>query len=256
MKVIIAIMFLLISTSHACPARLIDKGGGLIYDSVWNITWLQDANLAMTTNYIGALNGLMRGDTAQVWAKNLKYAGYDDWRLPNVLTLEGKNCSGDCHDSEMLHLFFSEGVSLLSPSPFINLQRYYWSGTDYAIDPFMAYSYDPHPGWGITIKSTYLYGMAVRDGDSSPIDAPLVRLTKPILAYFVSISSAYRNMTTAGNMDIRGIEFTEDISFDNDEVVLIGGYNQDFSARNTKTTIHGSVTINKGVVVMDNITIR
>ena len=32
-------------------ATLIDRGGGLIYDTVLNITWLQDANYAQTMGY-------------------------------------------------------------------------------------------------------------------------------------------------------------------------------------------------------------
>ena len=33
-------------SSGAAQATLIDRGGGLIYDSVLNVTWLQNANLA------------------------------------------------------------------------------------------------------------------------------------------------------------------------------------------------------------------
>ena len=32
-------------------AALIDRGGGLIYDDVLDITWLQDANYAQTSGY-------------------------------------------------------------------------------------------------------------------------------------------------------------------------------------------------------------
>ncbi|MCP4407494.1 MAG: DUF1566 domain-containing protein, partial [Gammaproteobacteria bacterium] len=35
-------------------ATLIDRGGGLIYDDVLNITWLQDANYAETSGYAAA----------------------------------------------------------------------------------------------------------------------------------------------------------------------------------------------------------
>jgi hypothetical protein len=32
-------------------AELIDRGGGLIYDTVLDIKWLQDANYAQTSGY-------------------------------------------------------------------------------------------------------------------------------------------------------------------------------------------------------------
>jgi hypothetical protein len=38
-------------TSTITDATLIDRGGGLIYDDVFDITWLQDANFAKTLGY-------------------------------------------------------------------------------------------------------------------------------------------------------------------------------------------------------------
>ena len=35
--------------SGAAQSTLIDRGGGLIYDTVFDITWLQDANYAKTS---------------------------------------------------------------------------------------------------------------------------------------------------------------------------------------------------------------
>ena len=32
-------------------SSLIDRGGGLIYDTVLDVTWLQDANYAFTSEY-------------------------------------------------------------------------------------------------------------------------------------------------------------------------------------------------------------
>ena len=61
-------------------AALYDRGGGLIYDDVLNITWLQDANYAKTSGYDS--DGRMNWDAAMAWAGQLVYGGYDDWRLP------------------------------------------------------------------------------------------------------------------------------------------------------------------------------
>lgn len=66
-------------------AALIDQGGGLLYDDVLNITWLQDANYAKTSGY--DTDGLMNWSSATNWADNLSYydsvrnVTYDDWRL-------------------------------------------------------------------------------------------------------------------------------------------------------------------------------
>ena len=64
-------------------ALLYDRGGGLIYDSDQNITWLQDANYAKTSGYDS--DGRMTWDNAVAWANQLEYQGYKDWRLPTTV---------------------------------------------------------------------------------------------------------------------------------------------------------------------------
>jgi hypothetical protein len=75
--------------SGAAQAALHDRGGGLVYDDVLNVTWLADANYAGTTraasyryteqvyddygNYLGTFDymvtdGRMRWSQAIVWA--------------------------------------------------------------------------------------------------------------------------------------------------------------------------------------------
>ena len=71
--------------SGAAQAALHDRGGGLLYDDVLNVTWLQDANYAKTSGYDA--DGLMDWSAANVWATNLFYhdsvrgADWNDWRL-------------------------------------------------------------------------------------------------------------------------------------------------------------------------------
>lgn len=74
----------------AAQATLIDRGGGLIYDSLLNITWLQDANYAKSSGYDA--DGLMSWNAANAWAANLSYGGYDDWRLPTMLDTGAPGC--------------------------------------------------------------------------------------------------------------------------------------------------------------------
>lgn len=75
----------------AVEAALHDRGGGLVYDDVLDVTWLADANYARTSGY--DLDGLMTWSEATAWAEQLSYeyvvngrnvANYEDWRLPSV----------------------------------------------------------------------------------------------------------------------------------------------------------------------------
>lgn len=71
--------------SSAAQAALVDRGGGLIYDTELNITWLQNANI----------NGAMTWSQANTWASNLSYYDsvrditYTDWRLPTTAPVNG-----------------------------------------------------------------------------------------------------------------------------------------------------------------------
>ncbi len=84
-------------------AALWDRGNGLIYDDVLNITWMQDASYYTTLKY-GGLEGGSGGTgglaeninwyAAKNWVDNLVYAGYSGWRLPRTLPLNGVEYTG------------------------------------------------------------------------------------------------------------------------------------------------------------------
>ncbi len=157
--------------SGAAQATLIDRGGGLIYDDVLNLTWLQDANYAKTSGY--GNNGSMYWGDAVAWTANLVYhdsvrnVDYSDWRLPNTMQPDpgcdgqydnnGNPVSGigslgagyNCTGSELGHLFYVDlggtaGNNILASSDpdlakFINIQAVsgwdvYWSGQDIWLD--------------------------------------------------------------------------------------------------------------------------
>ena len=71
--------------SASTQAALIDRGNGLIYDNVLDVTWAQDVALSSTLGGPGILN--WRG--AKAWADQLVYRGYDDWRLPTLTPVNG-----------------------------------------------------------------------------------------------------------------------------------------------------------------------
>ncbi len=126
----------MLALSGAAQSALINRGGGMIYDTTANITWLADMNYAYTSGY--AASGVAPGSTwdentiwtdgrmgwaaAKTWADNLVYGGFSDWRLPTVNTSDttcsynsdagpvfglqyyGYNCTG----SELSRLFVAE----------------------------------------------------------------------------------------------------------------------------------------------------
>ncbi|OEU52442.1 MAG: hypothetical protein BA871_08870 [Desulfuromonadales bacterium C00003096] len=63
-------------------ASLYDLGSGLIYDSILDITWLEDVNYSKTSGYDN--DGNMTWTEATSWADVLEYGGFDDWRLPTM----------------------------------------------------------------------------------------------------------------------------------------------------------------------------
>ena len=140
MRHLIFVFALVVSICFAgvVNATLWDRGGGLIYDDVLDITWLQDANYAKTSG--SDSDGLMIWDEAMTWVAELVYYDsvrdvyWDDWRLPSVMNLDGSDPIEGylMRGSEMGHLFY---IDLKNPGwapisnkfPFENLQAdYYW----------------------------------------------------------------------------------------------------------------------------------
>lgn len=94
----------LLVLAGTAQAALINRGGGMIYDTTRNLTWLSDMNYAFTSGYatknVGGTgpnqildNGRMGWDAANTWVNDLEFGGYDDWRLP-TLDPSDPNCSG------------------------------------------------------------------------------------------------------------------------------------------------------------------
>ena len=175
----------LTSTSYAAPvtgqgtwettleARDLDGDVSTIeayFDNALNITWLADANHALTTGYDA--DGLMHWDAANTWAANLDPygSGIAGWRLPTVSPVNGSTFTyafaydgttefgynisapgtiyAESTTSEMAHLFYNTlgnvayydtsgngpqtGWGLTNTGPFSNIQTadFYWSSTE------------------------------------------------------------------------------------------------------------------------------
>ncbi|MDP3334068.1 MAG: hypothetical protein Q8Q40_05385 [Methylococcaceae bacterium] len=77
-------------TTSTAQASLFDRGGGLLYDNVLNVTWLQDANYAHTSGYaLADSTGRMDWATATNWAANLNFDGLTGWRLATNTPVSG-----------------------------------------------------------------------------------------------------------------------------------------------------------------------
>lgn len=192
----------LLLASAAAQAALVNRGGGLIYDTVNDITWLADMNYAFTSGYASAgqapngdngtnalwTDGRMGWAAAWQWADTLVYSGYSDWRLP---TLNGADAScsnsfdpgngfpiqhygGNCTGGELSHLFVADlghGATAEQRANlllFKNVQDdFYWSGSSYLPNPaskwvFVAYSGNQ---LSISVDGAPVHAIAVRSGD-------------------------------------------------------------------------------------------
>lgn len=117
-------LFVGIALVPSVHAGLHDRGGGLLYDDMLDVTWLQDANYAKTSGYHPT--GKMSWAEANKWLRQLVYRdpmrGIDikGWRMPKVLpvsiagfshefrldgsTDEGYNITGQ--HSEFSHMYY------------------------------------------------------------------------------------------------------------------------------------------------------
>ena len=148
-------------------AELLDRGGGLIYDTSSNLTWLQGVNLSGSA-----------WNDAMSWAANLAYYDsardvyWDDWRLPST-----SYCFNDCANSEMGYLNYNSlgnqaGGTLNNTGLFgdsLEPTRY-WTSREY-VENFTHFVFFYNFGNG---RQDYdgvangLRAMAVRTGDVDP----------------------------------------------------------------------------------------
>jgi hypothetical protein len=188
-KVLTALCSVLVFTGTA-EASLVDRGGGMIYDTTLNITWLADMNYAKTSGYDSY--GFLGWAEANDWANNLVYGGFSGWRLPTINPSD-TSCSGtavgapgigyNCIGGELSHLFVADlgnkaGESVLYQTGdtaeqianlalFSNVQsNFYWSGTGFAPNARSAWLFAAHYGLQSLSNVVEAFNaVAVRDGD-------------------------------------------------------------------------------------------
>lgn len=192
-----------LSLAGAAQAALHDRGGGLIYDDVLNITWLQDANYAQTSGYVA--DGLMNWGPAMDWAANLTYGGHSNWRLPLALNADGSGPCGpdyNCSGSEMGHLFYVTGgltagqrisASAALNQYFNNMQDHwiYWFGTEQGENNAWVF-HTIHGYQNEPVKWSSAYAWAVHPGDIAPIPEPETYALLLLGLVLVSVAASRR----------------------------------------------------------------
>ncbi len=196
---------------NTAQAQLFNRGGGLIYDSVQNVTWLADANYAKTSGFDS--DGAMNWQDATAWTEGLVYhdtvrnVSYDNWRLPSIHDLGSPGCNSgysgtdcgynvDTQSSEIAHLFyvslgnkafvdsngqvqsdyglFDDPNNPNDESLFANFQdSFYWLADSHANSTGDAWRFKLTNGLqDYGKKSFLLYSLVVRDGDVAAVPLP------------------------------------------------------------------------------------
>ncbi len=191
-KIISISIALVLSTSvnAALIGRLAATPGGTdyqaYYDDVAGLTWLASANYAWRSGY--NVDGRMGWAEANNWAAGLSVGGVSGWRLADTIQPDascteqgggivsyGYNCTG----SEMGNLFYNTlgntAGYLTSTGPFRDLlpSTYFWSATEYVVNPTNAWSFsfssgEQRPNYNTNIA----YAWAVQSGDVSAVPVP------------------------------------------------------------------------------------
>lgn len=211
MHLLISIYTLTMST-YAMSA-LIDRGNGMIYDSVLDVTWLQDANMA---------GSAMSQFDANEWAQQLDFGGFNDWRLPTMTAsagLDGNKSSFffECGNGrfnmdasgcdfgwtststshELAYMFYANlgnlasfdsasepvpGGGLVNTASFVNIQQgSYWYMNDYDDDEGFFFATSTG-GQYRKNNSEMLFAWALRDGDIASLS--VVSVNAPHSSFF------------------------------------------------------------------------
>lgn len=205
--ILMTTMIIVLGLSTFAYALLQDNGDGTV-TQVRNdgsvLMWLKDVNAAQTMGY--DLDGLMDWSQANAWIDHLNnsnYLGYNNWRLPILLPVDGvsyniswsydgstdRGFNNAGLNSELGYMFYTElgnlgncdiggncpqpGWGLTNTGPFINVQDAgYWFGQEYDSNEAWSFAFGRDGGLGSQEKLPkdayyWMSAWAVRDVESS-----------------------------------------------------------------------------------------
>ncbi len=126
----------------ASQAALIDRGAGLVYDDVLDVTWMQDTRYVVNSGF--SADPLLTFDQALEFAAGAAYYDrvremtWSDWRLPGVSTGATQGWDPTGASNELGHMYYenlglvahTDGTKAeLKGNPWFDLvNRHYWTG--------------------------------------------------------------------------------------------------------------------------------
>ena len=147
-------------------ATVVEADAEFAYDTVLDATWY------LTGNNTGLI-----WEDAKSWAAGLTVGTFSGWSLPAADPACGVNL--DCTSSQLGELYYTAlGNPAFGPlsntGPFKSLQSsYYWSGTEYAPNPGLAWYFYTTIGVQYpNYKSYFIDALAVRPGDVAAVPEP------------------------------------------------------------------------------------
>ena len=102
-RIFVLLFALLLLPATAARADLIELKNGMIYDTLQDLTWLQDTRFARTSGFDA--DGLLPQFEAIAWAHSLEFGGLTDWRLPRSF-LPGRTGLEHAEESSELAILF------------------------------------------------------------------------------------------------------------------------------------------------------
>jgi hypothetical protein len=202
---------LALCAAAAMPAQaaLHDRGGGLIYDDHFDITWTQDVSILKSSMHLTATDWQTSVTAASqfVFHDPVRRRDTSGWRLPSLVDLGDPGCvwafgGTECgfnvltEHSELAHLFYVDlgnlagwtedgqqraGVSgvdwgLVNTGPFANMQNYvYWTGVRFPAPNLPDYAWYFNTTGGnqdAYPMSLNWVAWAVHDGDVAAVPEP------------------------------------------------------------------------------------
>lgn len=146
-----ALGWVLCLLSTCASAALLDRGNGTVYDTVQDITWLQNWHV----------NGQKTWVEQMAWADDLSYAGGSDWSLPTI--------------QQYLALLTQGGSLKTVGAPFVNsASEKYFSSSEVSPGSINVWLFANNGGFQTKfLKGQRFFATAIHPGDlASPVPEP------------------------------------------------------------------------------------